>query len=192
MTATETKPQDLGPAYPTLGPTVAAHRRKAGRAGSISAMAPEDRKAYGAAVLAGFATLASKIGSAPSPRCPCASGTWESSPAAIQSAIRRQHVAQLQAGANADRRRRTDREIADLYEKAMAEKRARLAAPPAALPAAPPAALEEAAPDPAPVIIAPMPKAAKARRPRPAPAPPAWQPFQPLRFTRPALRAMRA
>ena len=77
----------FGPVYPAL-PTVDKHRRKARAAGSVAAMAPEDRRAYGQAVLSALAALSAP--KAPAHHCPCASGTWHSDGKAILKAVRSQ------------------------------------------------------------------------------------------------------
>ncbi len=61
----------------------------------------------------------------PERRPPCASGTWHTTGEAIEEAIRAQHRADLLAYPAKVRRERHPTEWQHLYDKAMAEKRAR-------------------------------------------------------------------
>lgn len=61
----------------------------------------------------------------PNRACPCASGSWESDPKKIAAHVRRKIQAEFEAAVRADRARRTDEDIREAYELAMAEKRAR-------------------------------------------------------------------
>jgi hypothetical protein len=78
--------EPFGPVYPALD-GVERHRRKARAAGSVAAMAPEDRRAYGLAVLDAL-----RRANLPKPKphpCPCASGLWDADGATILRKMKR-------------------------------------------------------------------------------------------------------
>jgi len=110
-------PEPFGPVYPKL--TGLDYWRKK------PALTKGEWLVYGAAVREKIAALnrAALMKELPSHGCPCASGTWESDPKKIMAAVKRQNQAKLWT--EADRKRRTDAEIIEAYNKAMAEKRAR-------------------------------------------------------------------
>jgi hypothetical protein len=85
------------------------------------------RQAYGAAVeqavLAAQRSHSSRTG-AYEPRPTCASGTWHTTGAKIEAAIRSQHNASLLAYPAKVRRKRTPVEWQSMYEESMAQSRA--------------------------------------------------------------------
>lgn len=140
---------EFGPSYPALA-ICNRFRAKARAAGSLADMPRDDVVAYGEAVLAGIRALqrseafgAARTGYIPLPSTKPKTGDE------ILAEIRRAHVRAGEAHANEIRRARTDREIEDDYEEAMAAKRARLEAEArpatAPVPAEPPASKSRAA-----------------------------------------------
>lgn len=107
---------DDTPFYPAL-PTVAKWRRKPD-------LTPEQRREYGEAVHRAIRALqrSALMRTIASTGCPCASGTFKSDGREILAHVKASHVAQAEAAANADRRRRTDAEIQIAYRNAMAAK----------------------------------------------------------------------
>lgn len=119
---------ELGPRYPvSLGAEVGRFRARAKR--GLSALTPEERQAYGAAVERGILALQrteAQAGLPPvTPRCQCASGTFHTTGEAIHKAVREQQARALAAYPGLVRRRRTDAQWREMYCEAMAEKRAR-------------------------------------------------------------------
>lgn len=115
-----------GPDYPSLGAAVAKWRWCA-RDG-LQSLTREERRAYGEAVERAILTLQrseANCGLAPvKPRCHCASGTPHNTGADIHDAIREQQARALAAYPSYVRRKRTPVEWREMYEAAMAEKRA--------------------------------------------------------------------
>jgi hypothetical protein len=116
------------PEYPTLGAAVAKWRWRA-REG-LQSLTLAERHAYGEAVERAILALQrSQLlrGLTPStPKCHCASGTAHNTGEAIHNAIREQQLSALLAAPSQIRRARTDVEWRQMYEAAMAEKRAGL------------------------------------------------------------------
>lgn len=108
-----------GPRYPKLE-GIEKHRWKARAAGSVAAMAPGDRRAYGLAVL--DALRRANRPKAPPHSCPCASKTWLSDGGAILAAVRQQQMTKLDAPRAAGLW--LERNVAR-YHEAMHEKRER-------------------------------------------------------------------
>jgi len=122
---------DHNPLYPrTLGPTVAKFRTLT-RDG-LRTLTWDDRQAYGAAVEKAILALqrsGARVGLNPlNPRCRCASGTWHSEGGDIHEAVRKTQHNALLACPGAIRRKRTPNEWATMYENAMDEKAAAIAA----------------------------------------------------------------
>lgn len=116
--------KNSGPCYPAM-PALAKHRQRAARYGSIAAMPRADVEAYAAAVDAGIRALnkaTQRTGYNPRPNC--ASGSWANNDADLKAAIYNRQMRELHASVAADRRARTDDDIREAYELAMAEKRA--------------------------------------------------------------------
>jgi hypothetical protein len=116
---------------PPFGPTYnidSAALKKFRRVDSLGGTLEQFRKAYGEAVeKAVLAAQRSQLRRAavPERRPNCASGTWHTTGAAIDKAIRQQHRAALLACPGQIRRARPADEWRKLYDAAMAEKRAR-------------------------------------------------------------------
>lgn len=121
-----TMPDDGGPLYPELGSTVAKYRRMAVGAGGVMAMDKAMRNAYGEAIEKAIrAKQRSELQrELPSYPTRCASGTTHNDGADIHEAIRRRHRAALIACPAHYRRARPDHVWREMYEEAMAEKRA--------------------------------------------------------------------
>jgi hypothetical protein len=109
----------FGPTYPALASCAKFRRMRDPSA--------EQRKAHGEAVMAGIRSLqAGELARETKTHRPnCPSRSAETTGKGIMKAVQRQHASQLQAGANADRARRTDAQIIEAYAEAMAEKRQR-------------------------------------------------------------------
>jgi hypothetical protein len=115
------------PDYPSLGATVAKWRFRA-REG-LQSLTRDERRAYGDAVERAILALqrseAQQRLTPVAPKCRCASGTAYNTGEALHQAIREQQRNALLACAAQIRRARTDVEWREMYEAAMAEKRAR-------------------------------------------------------------------
>lgn len=115
----------VGPEYTITSATLQKHRRAA-RKGGLSSMSKAERHAYGEAVEKAMlaAQLSSLRREKPSHMPNCASGTWHNTGEAIDRAIREQH---RNATMNCKSRIATlpPDKVKELYEEAMAEKRAR-------------------------------------------------------------------
>lgn len=125
---------ESGPAYlVAMGATVAKLRSKAARNG-LAALSHKDRQAYGAAVekaiLAKQRTEFMAQNSETVHRPNCASGTWYTTGADIDKAIKSRQRAALAACPSQERRAREPQVWARMYEEAMEAKRAALATPP--------------------------------------------------------------
>jgi len=115
-----------GPDYPTLGAAVAKWRWRA-REG-LRSLTREERQAYGEAVERAILALQraeANRGFAPiTPKVHCASGTAHTTGEAIHEAIREQQARALAAYPSYVRRNRSPQVWQQMYEAAMAEKRA--------------------------------------------------------------------
>jgi len=117
-------PKSFGPEYDIESAALKKFRRMARK--GLSHLSTDERRAYGAAVEA--ATLARqraflKSHGEAEPRPSCASGTWHTTGAAIDAAIRSQHKAALAACPSRERRARTPQQWQAMYADAMARKR---------------------------------------------------------------------
>lgn len=119
-------PKAIGPDYPALGAAVAKWRWRS-REG-LQSLTHEERQAYGEAVERAILALqraeANRGLSPVTPKVHCASGTPHNTGEAIHNAIREQQARALAAYPSYARRKRTAIEWQDMYEAAMAEKRA--------------------------------------------------------------------
>ncbi len=115
-----------GPDYPSLGAAVAKWRWRA-REG-LRSLTREERQAYGEAVERAILALqraeANRGFTAITPRVNCASGTAHTTGEAIHNAIREQQARALAAYPSYVRRNRSPQVWQQMYEAAMAEKRA--------------------------------------------------------------------
>jgi hypothetical protein len=118
-------PDASGPDYPPLGATVAKWRARARE--SLQSLTREERRAYGEAVERAILALQrseANRGFAPiTPKVRCASGTAHNTGEAIHQAVREQQRAAILAAPAQIRRARSDVELRDMYEAAMAVKR---------------------------------------------------------------------
>lgn len=123
---------DPGPQYPALGAGVQKWRRSAAAAGGVMKMDPWARAAYGQAVEDAIKALQrSEIRrETPEHRPNCASGTIHNTGEAIHEAVRAKQRAALAAAPGKERRARKPETWKSMYREAMAERRAREAAPP--------------------------------------------------------------
>jgi len=112
-----------GPPYPKLGAAVARFRKI-----PRGQLTSGQKRAYSdALVKAVLALQRSELQrELPSFRPRCASGTWHTTGAAIEEAIREQHRNALLACPEQVRKARTPGKWAELYDAAMKEKRKRL------------------------------------------------------------------
>lgn len=124
-TISNSKPKDLGAAYPELGPSVAKYRRIAAGVGSVAAMSREDRHAYGAAIEKRIRALQIQELHAGRPAVPDTAADRD-----VGATLRAQHRARLTASIGKERRERKPEKWKEMYEAAMEEKRKREAAPP--------------------------------------------------------------
>ena len=116
------------PDYPReLGPEVSTHRRKAN--GGLHKLPREQRIAYGDAVeraiLRKQRAEFQHASCEPGHKAKCASGTWCTTGATIDAAIKQQHRAALAAAPGQERRARTPEQWQAMYDEAMREKRER-------------------------------------------------------------------
>lgn len=110
--------------YPKLGATVEKFRRKAW--GGLKVMSREEVVAYAAAIDRSIRSLqrSALMRETPDVRPNCASGTVYPDGKRIHAALQSRQRARLAAAPGLERRRRSPKAWRDMYDDAMAEKRA--------------------------------------------------------------------